>query len=224
MILISFREIKPTKTNLIDLQQKVAFAIRGERFLEFKREQIIFQIKKVWEEYKANQNKLIDLHKKSLVKLNQAYKEMGKRDFILFSQMSKIQFSPKIDIKYKRKTGILIPSIKYNLDRENKLPAYSFEGSSHFIDDLIIILVEFFQRVIKFAETESIILNNTFNFKKINRRINGLNNMIIPNLETDIKKIKEKLEEIDRENFVRLKKTKDLIEKKKLKKSLNVVI
>ena len=51
------------------------------------------------------------------------------------------------------------------------------------------------------------------NFKKINRRLNGLKNIIIPELELNIKGIKGKLEEIERENFVRLKKTKDLINK-----------
>ena len=120
MILISFREIKPTKTNLIDLQRKVDFAIRGERFLEYKREQIIFQIKKVWEEYKTNQNKLNNSYKKSFVKLNQAYKEMGKRDFILFSQMSKIQFSPKIDIKYKRKKIAIYGDVTLDITLKQK--------------------------------------------------------------------------------------------------------
>ena len=47
--------------------------------------------------------------------------------------------------------------------------------------------------------------------KQINRRINGLKNVITPRLESQIKQIKDILEEIERENYVRLKKTKDLI-------------
>ena len=49
--------------------------------------------------------------------------------------------------------------------------------------------------------------------KKINRRIRGLKNVIIPELQLEIKKIKEILEENERENYVRLKNTKDLITK-----------
>ncbi|MFX1317386.1 MAG: V-type ATP synthase subunit D, partial [Promethearchaeota archaeon] len=56
-----------------------------------------------------------------------------------------------------------------------------------------------------------ILLKLIFNLKKISRRINGLRNVIKPQLILDIKTIKELLEELDRENFVRLKKTKSLI-------------
>jgi vacuolar-type H+-ATPase subunit D/Vma8 len=38
--------------------------------------------------------------------------------------------------------------------------------------------------------------------------------MIIPKLNSNIKQIKEILEEIERENYIRLKKTKDLIIRK----------
>ena len=59
-------------------------------------------------------------------------------------------------------------------------------------------------------------LNIALNFKKINRRISGLANIIIPELILDITTIKKILEESDREGFVRLKKTKNLINKKQL--------
>ena len=59
-------------------------------------------------------------------------------------------------------------------------------------------------------------LNIALNFKKINRRISGLENIIIPELRLDITTIKKILEESDREGFVRLKKTKNLINKKQL--------
>jgi V/A-type H+-transporting ATPase subunit D len=65
------------------------------------------------------------------------------------------------------------------------------------------------------AEKEGLMLSFSQNFKKINRRINALRNIIIPGQELEIKKIKEILEETDRENYVRLKKTKDLLAKKK---------
>ena len=61
------------------------------------------------------------------------------------------------------------------------------------------------------AEIEDIMLKFAFNFKKIDRRINALKNIIIPNLQSDIKTIKDILEEIEREEYVRLKITKDKI-------------
>ena len=56
-------------------------------------------------------------------------------------------------------------------------------------------------------------LNISYSYRKINRRIKGSKNIIIPEFQLDIKKIKDILEENERENYVRLKNTKDLITK-----------
>ena len=148
-----------------------------------------------------------------MIKLHQTYKEMGKRDFKLISKLSKLQYKPTIDVTYFKKIGSLIPVIEYELIKEELLPAYSFENSSHYLDDLIIVLEKFFEQLIVFAKLEDVMLKISLSYKKINRRIRGLKNVIIPELQFEIKKIKEILEEDERENYVRLKNTKDLITK-----------
>ncbi|MFW9771762.1 MAG: V-type ATP synthase subunit D [Candidatus Heimdallarchaeota archaeon] len=217
MFVISFREIKPTKTNLISLKKKLILAKKGEKFLEFKREQLITQIKSSWIDYKEKLNKFIEWYKEALFFMNEAYKEMGKRDLVLISNLSKIQFNPTINILNIKNIGITTHQLEYDLNRIGKLPAYSFENTSHFIDELMPLLEDFFKFLINFAEFEDFFFLLALNFKKVNRRINGLKNRIIPLLSTDIKKIREILEELDRENFVRLKKTKELIKRKVIK-------
>jgi len=198
----------------MSLQKRLTFAVKGENFLKFKLEQIIFEIKKNWDNYLKQREIFLKFYKDTMIKLNQTYKEMGKREFISISKLSKIQYNPKIAVNYIKKIGTLVPIIEYELTREEKLPAYSFENTSHYLDDLIILLIKFFESLIIVAQSEDILLKLSLNFKKINRRINGLKNVIIPELQIDIKKIKAVLEEIERENYVRLKNTKDLITKK----------
>ena len=198
---------------MLALKKKLTFAVKGENFLKFKLEQIIYELKENWVNYIKNRDIFIDLYKETMIKLNQTYKEMGKRDFLLISHLSKIQFQPKINIKYTKKIGSLIPLIEYELIREELLPAYSFENTSHYLDDLITVLIEFFNQIIVFAMLEDMMLNISYSYRKINRRIKGLKNIIIPELQFDIKKIKDILEENERENYVRLKNTKDLITK-----------
>ncbi|MFX0076928.1 MAG: V-type ATP synthase subunit D [Candidatus Hermodarchaeota archaeon] len=210
---MSFRELKPTKTNLLNLTKRLNFAEKGENFLKFKLEQIILEVKENWKNYITNRERFIELYREIMIKLNNTYKDMGKRNFKLISKLSKIQFRPKISIKYVKKIGALVPIINYELIREELLPAYSFEDTSYYLDELIILLIEFFEKLILLATYEDIMLNLAKNYKKINRRILGLKNIIIPNLIHDIKKIKDILEENERENYVRLKNTKDLISK-----------
>ncbi len=223
MLILSFREIKPTKTNLINLQKKLIFARKGEKFLEFKREQLIGLIKTNWIVYQKKLDEFLKLFGKALIYLNEAYKEMGKKDLVLISNLSKIQYRPTVNIKYTKNIGITFHNIDYDLNRTGRLPAYSFENTSHFIDELMPLLEEFFKNMIDFAEFEDLFFLLALNFKKVSRRINGLKNMIIPTLILDIRKIKGILEELDRENFVRLKKTKDLIKKEENKQSGGVI-
>jgi len=197
----------------MSLQKRLTFAVKGENFLKFKLEQIIFEIKKNWDDYLKQREIFLKLYKDTMIKLNQTYKEMGKREFNSISKLSKIQYNPKIAVNYIKKIGTLVPKIDYELIRKELLPAYSFENTSHYLDDLIILLIKFFESLIIVAQTEDLLLKLSLTFKKINRRINGLKNVIIPELQIDIKKIKAVLEEIERENYVRLKNTKDLITK-----------
>jgi len=193
------------------LRKRLVFAEKGENFLEFKREQLIFQIKKLYKDYLVYRKEFIKVYSEALIKLYQTYKEMGKRNLTLISKLSNIQFTPTINIQYVKKIGIVVPEITYELKQEEKLPAYTFENTSHYIDDLNRMLKDLFQNIFRFSEREDLMLKHALNFRKINRRINGLKNVIIPRLKLNVKQIKAILEEIERENFVRLKKIKDII-------------
>ncbi|MFX1380633.1 MAG: V-type ATP synthase subunit D [Promethearchaeota archaeon] len=213
---ISFREFKPTKSNLMSLQKRLNFAVKGENFLELKQEQLIFEIKELWNDYKKKRKKFLNLLTEVMIKLHQTYKEMGKNNLKIISSLSKIQFKPTVDIKYIKKIGNVVPDIKYELIKDELLPAYSFEYTSHYLDDLTSLLSSLFKRMIELSEIEDIMLKHSLSYKKITRRIHGLENIIIPALNSEIKRIKNILEELQRENFVRLKNTKDLIYKKKV--------
>ncbi len=199
----------------MSLQKRLNFAVKGKSFLEFKQEQLIFAIKKLWSDYKIQRKNYLNLFIEVMICLQQTYMEMGKNNFKIISSLSKIQFTPTINVNYVKKIGNVVPEIEYELIRKERLPAYSFEYTSHYLDDLIKKLTNLFNIMIHLAEIEDVMLKHSLSFKKITRRIHGLNNIIIPSLSQEIKKIKDILEEVQRENFVRLKSIKDLIYEKK---------
>lgn len=199
------------------MQTKLNFAIKGKNFLGYNREQIIVQIKKFWPEYQTLKDDFLILFKKLILKLHETYSGMGKLKFIEISQISKLQHKPLISIKNKKVHGILLPKIEFELTSSEQLPSYSFLDTTHNLDDLIIILKEFFRILIFLAESEDKILKFALYYKRVNNRINGLKYIIVPELQVTIKRLKEFLEEAERENSVRLKKTKKLIKKNKNK-------
>jgi V/A-type H+-transporting ATPase subunit D len=193
------------------LRKRLSFAVKGAAFLEFRREQLMFQISNLWNDYLKGRNEFLKAYKKALSYLNKTYREMGKNGLNLISKLSRIQYKPRIHIENIKKMGILVSQVDYEIFEEEKLPTYTFDGTSHYIEDLFNSLKELLEDISRFSEIEDLILKVSINFKSINRRINGLKNVIIPKLEVDIKQIKDSLEEIERENYVRLKKTKDII-------------
>ena len=193
------------------MRKRLNFAQKGVNFLELRREQLIILLHTIWKDYNKYRKEFLTHFKESMKLLNLTYKEMGKNELFLISNLSRIQYKPKVDLFYKKVVGITNPQISYELIQEEKLPAYTFENTSQYLDDLIKSLKAFFNKLIEFAEIEDLLLKQSINFKKINRRINGLKNIIIPQLKSNIKLIKDILEEIERENYIRLKKTKDLI-------------
>lgn len=198
------------------LKKKFKFASKGKQYLEFKQERLMREIKSLWPQYQKMRQKVLSLFKKSLLILNQTYKDMGKTEFEVISMISKIQYDPIIKLRFIKKIGGYITEIEYSSNNDIGLPPFSFSDTSQFLDDLHQLLKDLFVYIIELAELENKMVKYAFNFKKINRRINGLRNIIIPQLNNDIKKIEVMIEELERENFVRLKKTKDNIKKNKI--------
>ena len=215
IIKISFKKLRPTKTNLINLQKNLDFAEKGKKFLEFKREQIIFQIKKYWNLYISYRKEFIDLYRRIIIKYNLAYGDIGWQNMNLISNLGKAVFTPLIRIKYEKFIGNTISKIELELMQEKKFPFYSFQDTNYHIDDLTNpLLKDFFNCFLLFAEIEDTILQFAINFKKLNRRINGLEKKIIPNIKFEMKQIKEILDGIEQEKFIRFKKIKEFIIKK----------
>ena len=83
-------------------QKKLNFADRGKNFLEFKREMLIIQIQKYWNEYNIQQKDFFLYFRKVMLKLNETYKEMGKKNLNMISIINRIAgFKPLIDLRYK---------------------------------------------------------------------------------------------------------------------------
>lgn len=211
-----FQRLKPTKSNLIILKKRVKFAEKGRELLEIKREQLIYQIKDIWVKYKILREQFTDMMRDAYSTLNDTYMDMGKKKVRTIQNFSKIHFQPKITTNFFNLMGIIVPKISSDLGELEKLPSYSFSDTSHHLDTLLDKLKDIFEKLISLAELESVLLNYSKNFQKLHRRINSLDKIIIPDIQNNIKKISDILEENERENLIRLKKIKEIIEREKV--------
>jgi len=105
--------------------------------------------------------------------------------------------------------------LKSELVRNVTERGYGFTDSSAAVDKCARSFEEALKKIIKLAELEEAVRNLAGEVEKTKRRVNALEYVMIPRLKTTRKYIQMRLEEMERENFTRLKKIKAMLERKK---------
>ena len=89
--------------------------------------------------------------------------------------------------------------------------SYGFAFTTGDLDDAILSLSEVFPKMLKLAEVEKSCQLMAAEIEKTRRRVNALEHVMIPELQTNIKYITMKLDENERSTQIRLMKVKDMM-------------
>ena len=101
---------------------------------------------------------------------------------------------------------------EFNISRKGDIFNYSFMNTSGNFDLALKYFDEILPFLVKLVEIEKIIDLMAEEIEKTRRRVNALNNLIIPDLKTTTKTISQALEERAREDLFRLKKVKSKLQ------------
>lgn len=208
---MGFRRVRPTKPNLDKLVKKREFSKRGSHLLELKRQQILNNFRRYMKEYVQQRRKTREKIIKAYRMLNECYMHYGKRRIKLISAVNKIHYEPKIELKFVNYLGVNVPKIKLDLFEKEKLPSYSFQDTPLIFDDLVNQITDLMKDIVRLAELDYLIFHLIATYQKIQRRIKALDQIIIPNLDRQIKGIEEVLEDLEREEHIQMKEIKEKI-------------
>ncbi len=202
-----------TRMELQRLKKRLKLAKKGHKLLKEKRDILIMEFFNILEKarnLREETERKVQEAFKSLI-LSEAYHGVS---FIerISQEVGKLE---KISVAYKNIMGVKVPSFKLEDTRRNLLErGYEIYSTSLTVDDTTRKFEEALRYVIKLAEIEKSLFLLAEEIKKTKRRVNILEKRVIPNLELMIKFIQMKLDEMERENFMRLKRIKSIIEKK----------
>tara|TARA_Y100000310_G_scaffold345306_1_gene463576 strand:+ start:3970 stop:4602 length:633 start_codon:yes stop_codon:yes gene_type:complete len=199
----------PTRSELLKLNSKRKLAEKGHDLLKRKRDALIRIFFERIKEYKA-------LKKDTLGGLESAFKTLRIAEGVSgVNRVKGLAFSsdPSFEIMASTKNlmGVKVPSFKIH-EKPVQINA-SMIGTSFYVDEARKEFIQLVPDLVRLSEVEQIIFTLAEEIKKTKRRVNSLEYIKIPELIAAEKEIKDKLAEIERESFVRLKNVKQKIER-----------
>jgi V/A-type H+-transporting ATPase subunit D len=122
----------------------------------------------------------------------------------------------EVDVNVRRIVDVKIPTLQVKTREGGQLLSYGFLETNASVDKAAKLIKNMLPGICKAAEYENAIFSLAKELERTQKLINALEYVIIPQYQNAIYFIKATLEEREREEFVRLKKVKVVLDKKKI--------
>jgi V/A-type H+-transporting ATPase subunit D len=206
--------VSPTRMDLLDIRKKLILAKKGHKLLEEKRDALVERFFDIIDKKNQLSKDIDDNFKNAFLSLIQAQMILGESTVEESSNLS--QNIGEIEFEADNIMGVKIPNIDItNLKTEIK-PSYGFSETCSKLDDSQVGFFNILKKLIELADLEAGIKSLAVEIEKTKRRVNVLENNLIPRLIATRKYIEMQLEEREREDFLRRKRIKAILEEKKL--------
>jgi V/A-type H+-transporting ATPase subunit D len=195
--------LKATRMELLNLRKKIRLARRGHKLLKEKRDALITEFFSIIETLATVREDFERRLARAFEKLTLALAYSGKEAI----ERASLSVSTDLDVILKTKVimGVKVPIIEISEQKSKKLPEYELIGTSSLLDDAAEDFKTALTLVLNLAEIEHTLKLLAQEIKKTKRKVNSLEQILIPRFEKFADYVAFRLEEIAREDFVRLK-------------------
>jgi len=192
---------------LLQLRRTRRTAERGHRLLKLKQDALIVEFFRVLERAKAVRSNLVEKYRVAEARIAIARAIEG--SIGVKSAALALTETPTLELKTKNVMGILVPKINAKSVRKTiDQRGYGIIGTSPRIDEAAEAYENLVEDVITAAEIETTMRRLIEEIEKVKRRVNALEYRVIPELKATEAFIRQRLEELERDNFMRLKRFK----------------
>lgn len=203
--------INPTRMELLKLKDREQLAVKGHSLLKEKRDALIKEFFDILDEVQGARDDLNKELAEAFEDLTAAQIEMG--DLAVQKAAISVTESMDIDIKSRNIMGVSVPVV--NMDAHDRTlvdRGYGLTDTSMRLDEAAKKFENCLKLSIQLGEIEKTIYLLAAEIEATKRRVNALEHIMIPKIKATIKSIDMRLQEMERENFVRLKMIRAVIE------------
>ncbi|MDH7592938.1 MAG: V-type ATP synthase subunit D [Methanomicrobiales archaeon] len=208
-------QVTPTRTELIRKKAQIKLAEQGRDLLREKMDALIREFFRVMENVSLSREEL-----ENVSAIANRYLLMAlaiDEPVTLRSASMATRKGTSVDIKGKNVMGVPVPIIeKKNFLRSTFDRGYSVISVSSRIDEVAEKFENTLDLILELAETETALNRLGGEIQMTRRRVNALEQILIPDLKKQAKYIGIVIDEREREDLFRLKKVKKIIERKKM--------
>ncbi len=205
------KTISPTRMELTRLKARLKTAKRGHKLLKDKRDELMRQFLDI-----VRRNR--ELRTRVDEGLSNANRALAVASAIMSPELLEQSLlypkqSVELDMTFNNIMSVYVPVYKYttkNTDASEIYP-YGFAQTSGELDDALAAMADVFSDMLELAQVEKTMQLLAGEIEKTRRRVNALEYVMIPEMQSTIKYISMKLEENDRSTKVRLMKVKDMV-------------
>lgn len=205
--------INPTRMELLSLKNRNKLAVKGHGLLKEKRDALIKEFFDILDRVKG----VREAAERSLKEANEALLEaqIAMGDLAVRKASLSVKESIDVDIKSRSVMGVSVPVTNVKMEERSIIDrGYSFSDTTIQLDEAAKKFEESIKFLIELGEVEKTIFLLAEEIEATKRRVNALEHIMIPRFENTEKYIDMRLQEMERENFVRLKMIRSTIEKK----------
>ncbi|XP_073293524.1 V-type proton ATPase subunit D-like [Primulina huaijiensis] len=197
--------VVPTVTMLGAMKARLIGATRGHALLKKKSDALTVQFRQILKKIVTTKESMGDIMKSSSFALTEAKYVAGEN--IKHIVRENVQSaSLKVRSRQENIAGVKLPKFEHYVDGETKNALTGLARGGQQVQACRAAYVKSIELLVELASLQTSFLTLDEAIKTTNRRVNALENVVKPRLENTISYIKGELDELEREDFFRLKK------------------
>lgn len=209
--MVTIEGVNPTRMELLRLKSRAKLAEKGHRLLREKRDALIAEFFDILDEARGIRRRAEDSLMSAFRSLTLAQATLGTERV----SGSAISVKSEIDLTVDSRSimGILVPVLEASSPKRHILErGYGMIDTSHQLDDAASRFEDALAVIVQLAEMEKSLQALGEEITKTKRRVNALEYIVLPRLTATVKYIEMRLDEMERENFFKLKRIKAMME------------
>ncbi|MEZ3163547.1 V-type ATP synthase subunit D [Halorubrum sp. RMP-47] len=201
------KDVKPTRKNLMAIEDRIELSERGHDTLEQKRDGLIMEFMDILDQAQDVRSEVSENYETAQRKIDMARAMEG--DVAVRGAAAALKEHPEITTQSKNIMGVVVPQIESSkVQKSLDERGYGLLGSSARIDEAADAYEELLEKIILAAEVETAMKKMLTEIETTKRRVNALEFTLLPSLYENQEYIEQKLEEQEREEIFRMKKIK----------------